>query len=328
MRYGKINEAIWTDDRFQTLTDRSKLLYIYLLSCPNCTCIGIFQIGYGTMEDEFGRDRDEIRESVDELRSAGLIGYENRWLWFNKFLRWNQPINPNHAKQCASIVNECIKRDAPKEAIWNFLGSVAALLKPLKYQTRDGKTRTYYDEFKAVLDLQLTEEFLGGEEELQRCLSGKKMNVRQTLPKGSKETFKQSGNVEESNVEQTLPEHSRNVTETSRKRLPLTSTSTSKQTSTSNQKRQEQNLSFSGVSNNKYDPISVTCNDGELHEIPVTTILEAIGRYSGLNVTEAAKQIAAETAIDKIVRPDPSNIDKFFLAAIRLKAIQNTGGNA
>ena len=317
MRYGKINEAIWTDDRFRTLTDRSKLLYIYLLSCPNCTCIGIFQIGYGTMEDEFGRDREEIKESIDELCSAGLIGYEDKWLWFNKFLRWNQPINPNHAKQCAAFVNECITRNAPKEAIWNLLSTASAVLKPLKYQTKDGRTRTYYDEFKAVLEVQALEEFLGGEEELQRCLSGKQMNVKQTLPKGSKNTFRRPQDSEENDAEQTLQEGSGNVTET----LGTNKNKYKYKYNTSNKTRPVQTGSCLSVRNSN-EQISVTCSDGQLHEIPVTTILSAIGKYSGLDVTEAARQIADETARDKIIRPDPSNIDNFFMNAIRLKAIQ------
>ena len=94
MRYGKISEAIWADDKFQGLTDGSKLLYIYLLSCENCNSVGIFRIGAGMIEDGFGTSRDRIGQNMSELEQCGLIGYQNGWLWFNKYLKWNEPTSP------------------------------------------------------------------------------------------------------------------------------------------------------------------------------------------------------------------------------------------
>lgn len=325
MRYGKINEAIWGDDKFQRLTDRSKLLYIYLLSCENCNSIGIFRIGYGTMEDGFGCERTEIKQGLQELESAGLIGYQDGWLWFNKYLRWNEPTSPNHAKQCASYVNDCVKRKAPKKAVWSFLSTVYGILGKMGNKTQEnGERKSYYDEFKKNLDRTALADFLGGEEKLYDCLSGKKIpseSTMQAVSKHSISTFQEY--MDKKNAAQATDGN-----EALDKHLPSTSNTNNNNNNNNNNTRQDNDNKSFGLSCNDRsisNQISLTCNDGKLHEVPVTAILEAISEYPGLDVNKVYSQIAAETQADKIIRPDPKDIRIFFLNAIRMKAVRAKG---
>lgn len=167
MRYGKINEAIWGDKKFNSCSDSARLLYMYLLSCSKCNSIGIFQIGMGLIEDEFGHERSVIKALIAELDAADLLRYENNWIWFNKYLRWNEPTSPNHARRCANDLNDVVMKSAPKEAVCNFLGSVRPILSGLKVKNGD---KTYYDDFKEALDFPLVGELVGGEDTLKRCL--------------------------------------------------------------------------------------------------------------------------------------------------------------
>lgn len=337
MRYGKISEAIWSDERFQELSDRSKLLYIYLLSCQNCTCIGIFQIGYGTMEDEFYRDRNEIRDSIDEIKAVGLIGYENKWMWFSKYLRWNMPVSPNHAKQCAMVLHECILKGAPVAAIWGLMGSARQILAQEKYQTKDGKKRSYWEDFRAACDVDELRDYLGGPTRMEACLEGKAYpdeKVSGVLPKGSANTFKTStGEVlpkpseglgddsDPKEKDEGLDKGLASPTEAVRTQKQK-QTSTSKQTS--NQTRPVPTRSLSGVRNYEKQ-ITLTCNDGLLHEVPITTILTAIGKNPGLDINKAAQRISDMTAVDPIIRPDPNCLETFFLNAIRKEAVRKGG---
>lgn len=336
MRYGKISEAIWSDERFQELSDRSKLLYIYLLSCQNCTCIGIFQIGYGTMEDEFYRDRNEIRDSIDEIKASGLIGYENKWMWFNKFLRWNMPLSPNHAKQCAWFVHECILKGAPVAAIWGLMGSARQILAQEKYQTKDGKKRSYWDDFKAACDVDELRDYLGGSTRMEACLEGKAYpdeKVSGALPKGSANTFKTStgevlpkpseGLGDDSDPEEKDEGLNKGLASTTEALRTHTSTSTSTSKQTSNQTRPVPTRSLSGVRNYE-KKITVTCKDGELHEVPLTTVLAAISKHPGIDIDSVSAHIAEATATDIIIRPDPNDaaISDFYLNAVRINAIK------
>ena len=336
MRYGKISEAIWSDEKFQELSDRSKLLYIYLLSCQNCTCIGIFQIGYGTMEDEFSRERDEIRDSIEELKTAGLIGYQNKWMWFSKYLRWNMPLSPNHAKQCAWFVHECILKGAPAAAIWGFMGSARQVLTAERYQTKDGKKRSYWDDFKAACDIDELRDFLGGSERLETCLEGKRYPEDKgsgMLPKGSASTFKPStggvlpkpseGLGDDSGPEEKDEGLDKGLASTTEALRTHTSTSTSTSKQTSNQTRPVPTRSLSGVRNYE-KKITVTCKDGELHEVPLTTVLAAISKHPGIDIDSVSAHIAEATATDIIIRPEPNEaaISDFYLNAVRINAIK------
>ena len=317
MRYGKINEAIWSDDKFQTLTDRSKLLYIYLLSCEQCNGIGIFRIGYGTMEDEFGRDRDEIEDSVNELMDSGLIGYKNKWLWFNKFLKWNQPINPNHAKQCAAYINDCTMKGAPVEAVWGFLSNAYGILSQLRFQTRDGQQKTYYDEFKQALDKTVLIDFLGGEDNVSRCLSGKPYKVEETTREGSDAINRAQGNVTE-----TLPKRSRNTAQ----RLG-TNNNNNKDNNNYKTRQNNDNQSIVLACNNRpeKDAILLMCSDDTLHDVPNHIIQRAKRKYPGIDVYAAAHRIFEKTEQDSLIRPEPKDLENFFLKAISIEAKQAGG---
>ena len=319
MRYGKINNSIWSDEKFQALSDKTKLMYIYLLSCQNCTCIGIFPIGYGAMEDEFGAERDEIKQAVQELIEAGLIGYENKWLWFNRYLRWNMPLSPNHAKQCAVMVHECIVQGAPVEAIWTVMSSAKASLATEKYNTKDGKRRSYWDDFKGSCDVQELEEFLGGSENLEACIAGKEYPKKKPSEVLSKPSEGLKNDENEAPTNEALSKPLASPTEALR-------TQTSTSTSTRQDKYQTRPVpteSCSGtIIGNKHIQVTLTCNDGQLHEVPQDAVTRAITRYPNININTAASQIADETAADRIIRPAPRDITSFFLSAIKRKALK------
>ena len=316
MRYGKISEAIWSDERFQALSDRSKLLYIYLLSCENCNSIGIFRIGYGTMEDGFGDDREQIKKGMQELEECGILGYKNGWLWFNKYLRWNEPTSPNHAKQCAAYINDCVKRQAPMEAVWGFLSTAYAILGRMGGKQDGSEQRSYYDYFKKNLDMAQLTAFLGGEDNVMTCLSGKPVpgSERQAVPKHSASTFQQA---------ETEPDGT-SASEALQKLYPSTSNTNNNNNKDkdNNKTRQDNDNKSIGLSCNNgrinYQ-ISLTCKDGILYAVKPETIDAARRLYPRLDINKASQEIVRDTEIDRIIRPDPNQVDAFFLNAMRIR---------
>lgn len=189
MRYGKISEAMWTDKTFRRLSHCAKLLYVYLLSCSKCTAIGLFQLGLGTMEDEFGEDREKIRQGLEELGAEGLCTYEDGWVCFNKYIKWNAPTSPNHARQIAFFVNEEIKKEPPLKAVANVLHQCKTVLSGMK--TAKG---TYFEDFRKALDMPLLTQFVGGESILRNCFEkGVIESPAKALPKHSTRAFKNEG---------------------------------------------------------------------------------------------------------------------------------------
>lgn len=181
MRYGKICETVWNDRSFRKLSETSKLLYVYLLSCSRCTNIGLFQLGLGTMEDEFDADRETIRTAFRQLEDNGLAFYEDGWVWFNKYLKWNAPMSPNHVKQIAAMINEVVMQDAPVDAVASLLHSAKSVMYGAK---QSGKEESYYSVFRKALNTQLLAEFVGGEDNLESCFNKGLVSTTQGLGKG------------------------------------------------------------------------------------------------------------------------------------------------
>ena len=181
MRYGKICETVWNDRSFRKLSETSKLLYVYLLSCSRCTNIGLFQLGLGTMEDEFDADRETIRTAFRQLEDNGLAFYEDGWVWFNKYLKWNAPMSPNHVKQIAAMINEVVMQDAPVDAVASLLHSAKSVMYSAK---QSGKEESYYSVFRKALNTQLLAEFVGGEDNLESCFNKGLVSTTQGLGKG------------------------------------------------------------------------------------------------------------------------------------------------
>ena len=169
MRFGKIHSTIWNDERFKGLDSESKLFYLYLLSSENCNAIGVFRIGYGTIEDEYEcEDRGKLKTMMQELCNSGLIHYDpaSKWLYFNNFIKWNLPTSPNHARQLAHDINDAVKEEAPVEALRRLVNSIKPVLTSLGYTKKgtgkDGEKepRTYYDDFMAAINAPALSEYL------------------------------------------------------------------------------------------------------------------------------------------------------------------------
>ena len=304
MRYGKVSETIWTDDKFSGLSDTSKLLFIYLLSCPRCNSVGIFFTGLGAVEDEFRHDRDEIRRSISELDDAGLARYESGWFCFNRYLKWNAPVSPNHARQIAATLNECVMQNAPVNAICSFLGSTYGILNSLKYKTNSGQIRTYWDEFKQTLDIESVSAYLGGPEAFQQCVRGSSCSLGSTpkaLPKARTSTF---------------------ITEAPDKDSPSTAEVLLKDWATRNRNIQEtetyktrnrQETNLAGSCENK-EPIEFTviCSDGKPRAMAQASVRLIAEKHPDWDLDILRNRIQALTMVDPDSRPEPDKMHIFL----------------
>ena len=303
MRYGKVNEAIWTDDKFSQLSTVSKLFFIYLMSCSKCNSTGIFQTGLGVIEDEFGEDRQVIRSCISELEEIGLVRYECGWMWFNRFLKWNQPTSPNHARQCAAVLNDIVSKNAPAEAVCNFLGSAHPILSGLKQKSQNGTVRCYWDDFRSVLS-QSVVDYLGGEDSFRECVKGGKCGIRSTgkaLPKGSASTFSRS-------TDEVLPEYSASTGEA------LGNKDKTRQVQDNNKTRQDKTKFVLACDNSEASGMSLICSDGEPHAVGQALVRLVAEDHPDWDLHVLKVRLQALTALDETVRPDPDRLDEFFLA--------------
>lgn len=98
--YTKVQTKMWHDPRFKRLSQRGKLFYLYLLTCPHRNLEGLFVLPIGYAAADLGWTEETVIETVTETVSEGLIDYDETVdlvLIFGA-LEFNSPANPNMVK--------------------------------------------------------------------------------------------------------------------------------------------------------------------------------------------------------------------------------------
>lgn len=301
MRYGKVTETIWTDDKFTGLSDVAKLLFIYLLSCSKCNSVGIFQIGLGAIEDDFGHTRDQIKEALAELRESSLAQSEGNWIWFNKFLKWNAPVSPNHARQIAAVLNECVMQDAPASAVCCVLGSVYKVLSALKYKTASGQMKTYWDEFRTTMDVELLSSCVGGKEALKKCIEGTSCPVQSTGKGLVKDSSSTSVSGQSGSTSEVLPKD-------------LATQNKNRQETETYKTRNRTDTNCSGSCLEETTEMSLLCSDGQPHAVGQASVRLIAGMNPDWDFDILRARMQSFTLLNVSERPDPDKLDDFAVA--------------
>ncbi len=98
--YGKIRTRLWGDDKVIRLSDRGKLLFLYLQTCPHGNGIGCFRLPNGYIESDLGWVTRTVTDTLSELLRERLIERceLTGWTFICNFMKHNSIDNPNTAK--------------------------------------------------------------------------------------------------------------------------------------------------------------------------------------------------------------------------------------
>lgn len=265
-RFGKIYGSIWTDDKFSKLTEGAKLLFIYLATSKDCNSLGFFKISLGAIQDEFGMRNDDeeiytrtqIKNFLNQLAEVGLVKYQDKWLLFNRWLRWNAPQGSNMVKRLGSDIGDIIAQNPPVELVVAFLGTIKNALADMEGTGRDGKKFNYYELLKSNFPVEMVSSFLGSLETLKECLEG--------------------------NSDAILSEIKDNKTASERHLNGVTTAKTNKNKNENKNKNNNENKNETSSLNsyskdNGLPSISVFCADGQPGLIDPAVIGPAVAKY-------------------------------------------------
>lgn len=102
--YSKVQNRIWNSKTFLRLTENSKFLWLYLLTCPHGNIMGLFVLKPGYAQDDLGWSNQRYSKAFKELVNIplsngckGLIQYDEstKVVWIKNYLEHNPMINPN-----------------------------------------------------------------------------------------------------------------------------------------------------------------------------------------------------------------------------------------
>lgn len=105
-----INTTLWRDEYIASLDPSEKLLFIYLLTCPDTTIAGIYQIPIKIIAADTGFDSDMVIKILARFETDGKVLYRDGWVAIKNFIK--------HQNCCSPTVAAGIDRElkvAPEE---------------------------------------------------------------------------------------------------------------------------------------------------------------------------------------------------------------------
>lgn len=119
--YRPVACRVWNDRRVRALSERGKLLWLFLLTCPSLPIPGVIQAGPATIADQLGWSVESIRDGFAELRSVGLqVEFEDTLIWLPNALTYQPPTTPNQVRNWASFWDD-VPEGELKGRIWQAL---------------------------------------------------------------------------------------------------------------------------------------------------------------------------------------------------------------
>jgi hypothetical protein len=108
-RFTKVyGESLWRSKRFLAVSDKAKLLYVYLLSNSHSNTIGAYFVPDGYALADLGWSLPEYRAARVELTDAGLIVFDDDTsvVYVTNWFKHSPPQNEKHAQGCQRMIEE------------------------------------------------------------------------------------------------------------------------------------------------------------------------------------------------------------------------------
>lgn len=98
-KYRKVSTRIWCDAKFMSLSDDGKLIFLYLLTCPEMTMAGCMRAYPDGIAQALGWDSERFAKGFGEGFRTGLWNHNSRsgFLVLPNFIKHNLPDNANAA---------------------------------------------------------------------------------------------------------------------------------------------------------------------------------------------------------------------------------------
>ena len=101
-RYTTVESFIWHDEKFRSLPEDARTVFLYLLTCPHGNMCGIFYLPDLYAASDLQWDVERYRKAIDTLCDTLLIAKDKDIIWIKNYLKHNPIKGP---KQITGAVN-------------------------------------------------------------------------------------------------------------------------------------------------------------------------------------------------------------------------------
>jgi len=116
-RYVKIATKFWADEKVVDLDPETKLLYLYILSCPHSNMAGYYRLPKPYIQADLKLSDKGLTKGFNKLLSKGLIKYceKSSVILIPNYYKYNSIQNENQAKGAANRTSELPKNSLVKD---------------------------------------------------------------------------------------------------------------------------------------------------------------------------------------------------------------------
>lgn len=103
--YTKIDDITWRQMKQKRISDTSKILYLYLFTCPHRNMIGLYYIPFEYCSADLCMSIETVSKGFHELEKAGLLAYDKaeEMVLLVDFFKTNPMDNANVEKKACSV---------------------------------------------------------------------------------------------------------------------------------------------------------------------------------------------------------------------------------
>lgn len=96
-RYRKIDTRIWSDQKFNEMSDYGKLVFFMVLTHPHLTALGAMRATIPGLATELHWTVDKLKQALGEsfLNKMVIFDEDAALMWLPNFIKYNQPESPN-----------------------------------------------------------------------------------------------------------------------------------------------------------------------------------------------------------------------------------------
>lgn len=130
-RYSKIERCILNDQKFNSLCDDAKLVFLILLIHPHLTAIGAMRATLPGLASELGWSIERLRKAFAEAFKKDMVRHDEKacLIWLPNYLKHNRPESPNVVKsweQSLDYLPECHLKNELIHHVKTFVNELSA----------------------------------------------------------------------------------------------------------------------------------------------------------------------------------------------------------
>ena len=120
--FSKISPTVWQSERFNSLSDKSKLVYLYLLTNGHQTRAGCYWLPEGYACSDLRWPVDRYQKALKALVAADLVRWDEsaKVIGITRWFKHNPPVSPDHLigveRELARLPSEGIAKEALQAA--------------------------------------------------------------------------------------------------------------------------------------------------------------------------------------------------------------------